>query len=174
MIYVDGDYERSSSSLEDETVPKVSTNPVLLSPLPTSEVKSEAPETSVTPEIKPTKTANSTSMNVDERLSLMVRIDLDRLTYIPRMGKKRSEELREWAHLPNTRQYDTKGKLGISDVVKPSDSECELVENRTLECEKDMSDNHSKSKSNKRKRLNSCSSISSLSTVSVAKNIAFY
>lgn len=107
VIIVDGDYERSSSSVEDESIPMI-TNPTLLSPITTNEVKNKSAELvtntvtmPVHPNIKPvtpSKTEPPTTETLNTVMqSLWVRIQLNRLNLncIPAL-KKKIEVTRPW------------------------------------------------------------------------------
>lgn len=167
-------YEHSSSSVEDDPMLKFPPNPTLLSPIPKREDSKPPPlvskETS-----KPPKTA--------DKPSVIVKIDLNRLSYLPKAVKKRSEEMRQAAQMPNTRQT-------VKTTSEKCDSECEIVENRTAtnivviesdsECSKKWKTDKEpdsvdeiapKIKPSKRKRRHSGSSLSSISTVSSIRSL---
>ncbi|KAK4887756.1 hypothetical protein RN001_004027 [Aquatica leii] len=193
VIIMDGDYERSSSSVEDEAMPTVS-NPTLLSPISNHDVKTVT-------EAKPIKTelpvsSENSNLKFERNNSVLVRIDLNRidlsrLRHIPKLNKRQSEEVRQRADLSDTRQTDV-------NKVKTENYSSPLTTNSEVKCSpyidsvnksktdrislinesdsdlgirrpwKKESDSQSQSKSNslKRKRLNSCSSLSSISTAS--------
>ncbi|KAF5294891.1 hypothetical protein FQR65_LT10689 [Abscondita terminalis] len=195
VIIMDGDYERSSSSVEDEAMPTVS-NPTLLSPIPNHETKNVS---SVT-EVKIAKTelpVSSENSNLKyERNSVLVKIDLNRidfgrLRHIPKLNKKLSEELRQRADLSDTRQSLDGNKVKTENYCSPltnSEVKCSpcidsvnknKIDRTSLINESDSdlgirrrawkkeSDCQTKPNSNlKRKRLNSSSSLSSMSTAS--------
>lgn len=163
-------YEHSSSSVEDDPMLKFTSNPTLLSPIPKREHPKPPPLVSKEP--KPSKTAEKENSG---KPSVIVKIDLNRLSYIPKVVKKRSEEMRQLAQLPNTRQT-----VKTTSETKQCDSECEIVENNrtstvvVIESDSeygkkwktDSVDESVKSKPSKRKRRHSGSSMSSLSTIS--------
>lgn len=170
-------YEHSSSSVEDDPMLKLPPNPTLLSPIPKRE--DSKPPPIVSKEAKPTKTAEKENF---VKPSVIVKIDLNRLSYIPKIVKKRSEEIRQAAQMPNTRQ-EQKTVNKTTSETKQCDSECEIVENNRTsvvviesdsECSKkwkvdkepDSIDENVRIKHSKRKRRHSGSSMSSLSTVS--------
>lgn len=190
VIIVDGDYERSSSSLEDETMPTIS-NTSLLSPISNIETKGSTQFLSNEP-IKSLKTEqindDSFRSNATNLQSVMVRIDLNRLNFVPKSTKRRSEEMRQLSELADTRQEnDTKSKMKNYDVHSPinnsdgvrhaqCDNSSEIKRTIVNESDSDMnnkkcknkdstSNEQSKNKGHKRKRHNSTSSLSSLSTV---------
>lgn len=170
-------YEHSSSSVEDDPLLKFPPNPTLLSPIPKRE--DPKPPPLVTKEPKPPKTADKENSG---KPSVIVKIDLNRLSYIPKVVKKRSEEIRQLAQLPNTRQEQKTVKT--TSETKQCDSECEIVENNRTSSvvviesdneygkkwkqdrEPESVDGSGKNKLSKRKRRHSGSSMSSLSTVS--------
>lgn len=107
VIIVDGDYERSSSSVEDESIPMISSNITLLSPITASEPKTEntEPEAILAPPIvqqstKPvtpkTETAVDDNLNASPQ-SIWVRIQLSKLNVncIPAL-RKQFENTRPW------------------------------------------------------------------------------
>lgn len=187
IIYVGGDYERSSSSLEDETVP--TNNPVPISTLPLGEEKKTC---AISPSSKRDRferipegvsvlftllQVRLIKRNKHFQASLMVKIDLKKLdlnlfSYLVKPSKRRSEELRQSSQLSNTRQDGCE----TLNETKQCDSDCEVVEtnDRTVvsldsdsESRKVAEQQREEGKTNKkRKRLNSTSSVSSLSTVS--------
>ncbi|XP_017786951.1 PREDICTED: AF4/FMR2 family member 4 [Nicrophorus vespilloides] len=192
VIVLDGDYERSSSSVEDV---RVSPNVIQQTPAH-DELKSTQP-----PPLKIKKTETQSS----EKPSLMVRIDLSRLSYVP--PKKRSDDPGRPhgdASMDATRKQQLHKKTReMSSDLKHSDSEadskCARTTNATttsaaatamtLDSDSEFNkksiikstDSSSEMKSHhrhrsqhqhhhhqqKRKRDNSCSSsMSSMSTVS--------
>lgn len=113
VIIADGDYERSSSSVEDDTIPIISSNPTLLSPITTCESKSEniEPQAELTPTVRqtikpitPSKTDSTISDNIEGTLkSIWVRIQLSKLNInsIPAL-RKQVEATRPWLLEPTT------------------------------------------------------------------------
>ncbi|KAF5270090.1 hypothetical protein FQA39_LY08502 [Lamprigera yunnana] len=197
VIIMDGDYERSSSSVEEETMPTVS-NPTFISPLLNHENKTTISHPCSVTEIKPVKTELPVSENSKfERKSVLVRIDLNlidlsRLRHIPKLNKRQSEELRQRAELADTRQsvevnkvktetYNSpittsevkhspfidsvnKSKTDRTSLINESDSDLGI---RRPVWKKEVDQTQLlKVNTLKRKRLNSCSSLSSLSTAS--------
>lgn len=167
-------YEHSSSSVEDDPMLKFPTNPTLLSPIPKRE---DSKPPIVSKETKSLKTAEKDNF---VKPSVIVKIDLNRLSHIPKAVKRRLDEVRQTSF--NTKQEQKTVKT--TSEAKQCDSECEIVENvRTStvvviesdsECSKkwkvdkepDSIDESVRSKVSKRKRRPSGSSLSSLSTVS--------
>lgn len=98
VIIVDGDYERSSSSVEDETMPMISSNPTLLSPITTNEIKTTEVITPPLHNTKPVTPMKSEKVNTDKTLqSLWIRIQLNKLNIngIPTL-RKHLEATRPW------------------------------------------------------------------------------
>lgn len=104
VIIVDGDYERSSSSVEDEAMPMISSNPILLSPITPNEIKT----TEIVPEViahplhkattKPvTPSKTETVSTISTRQKLWVRIQLNKLNLncIPAL-RKQIETSKPW------------------------------------------------------------------------------
>lgn len=175
VIIVDGDYERSSSSVEDEVIPTVTISNI--------ETKG-----SILTNSEPIKHVKTELANGDfaksktDKPSVLVRIDLSRLSYIPKPNRRRSEEMREWSQLADTRQQESKSKNKNHDAsVNLNEVKHELCDNiseakRTTIVNK----NDVKSKKNsideanvkerKRKRNNSSSSISSTVSSNISQN----
>lgn len=190
VIIVDGDYERSSSSVEDETMPTTISNTSMLPISNNNETRGSTHSLSYEP-IKSVKTESINSDSIrsnnanNNDPSIMVRIDLSRLHFVPKptkTNKKRSEEMRKLGEKSDTRQdFDTSIPINGSEI-KPCDNfyETKRTSSSSVIIESDSDVNNKKSKSknnyeqskinnkgpNKRKRQNSTSSLSSLSTVS--------
>lgn len=181
MIIVDENYERSSSSVEDEAMPTISTNPILLSPISNNEVKrksSELPSHSSSPvyndPMKCTKTEIPINDNNTEKMSLMVKIDLNRLDLFAIPALRKHIEKTRWLMEPKRENTDKIkkentekiGDCGETDFKAKSvkDSDNETKKPLPPKLEQDHSERKHKLK--KRKRRNSSSSISSHSTVS--------
>lgn len=111
VIIVDGDYERSSSSVEDESMPMISSNPTLLSPIPTNDIKHKntdpiepsisSPVHNIKP-ITPSKTESIINGNNEiTPENVWVRIPLNRVN-IPNIPvlKKQLETTRPWLLQP--------------------------------------------------------------------------
>lgn len=181
MIIVDENYERSSSSVEDEAMPTISTNPTLLSPISNNEVKRKSSELPSHPSspvysdpMKCTKTEIPINDNNFEKKSLLVKIDLNRLNLftIPVL-RKYIEDTRPWELEPKKESLDKTKKENIEKtgdcetdfkVKSTKDSDNETKRTLPLKFEQEHSDRKHKLK--KRKRRNSSSSVSSHSTVS--------
>lgn len=164
VIIVDGDYERSSSSVEDETMPSI-VNPTLLSPLPSQEVVEKCAPTRL----------DFQAVDQAEQFKLMVRIDLSRLSFIP--TKRRSEEMRSRTELSDTRQRKDSETFKIksepeevSDSVRTNDESDRVTASEKKQLKWDVSKKEDsvkekhKMKGHKRKRHHSSSSVSSLSS----------
>lgn len=169
MIIVDENYERSSSSVEDEAMPTISTNPTLLSPISNNEVKRKSPHPPSRPsspvyneEKKCTKTEPINDNN-SERKPIPVKIDLNRLDLfaIPALRKRLLQSKQEGTDKTKKENIDCETNIKTKSM---KDSDNETKRPLPLKSEQDHSDRKHKVK--KRKRRNSSSSISSLSTVS--------
>lgn len=163
MIIVDGHYERSSSSVEDEVVPTISANPSLLSPLSNNEVKKKDPELPSSPVYNDLVKFQKTETT--EKIPIMVKIDLNRLdiSSIPAL-QKRIEATRPWLLDHKIKKEERLADCEMSDSkksVKESDNETKRPSSKAEQDHIDW-----KHKIKKRKRRNSSSSISSMSTVS--------
>lgn len=178
MIMVDENYERSSSSVEDEAMPTISHNPSLISPLPSTDKTLHSPrgESTALPSpsrhssykpldsIKPKTESSSPSQT--KFPPLMVSIELSRLDFDhPEISplRRRIQRTHPWL------LADRKERASTSKYEPASD--CEL-DSRTKgsDCEKKpvvKNEKEHKQKSKKRKRRNSASStVSSHSTIS--------
>lgn len=190
VIIVDGDYERSSSSVEDETMPMTSSNPTPLSPITTNEIKT----TEIVPEVipplhntKPVTPMNSEPVSTDKTTqSLWIRIQLNKLNVncIPAL-RKQLEGTRPWL-------LESKVSPKLSPKISPNLDETVAKKEKhntnttvadckpkaTKEAKNDVPKDtrrtplfeemrrDRKQKTKKRKRRNSSSSISSHSTIS--------
>lgn len=177
-MMVDESYERSSSSVEDETMPTISSNPALLSPLSTVEKRSpliaarvNSPYNMYNESIKTEKTdlsINTDHNHATNEKSVMVRIDLNRLKDIPALRRYLDPKRATWRS-ENVLKYNDKSRLLYENEVesnsrlmavekmKESDSETKKV---------NKIDQNTDRKHKKRKRRNSSSSVSSHSTIS--------
>lgn len=184
---MDENYERSSSSIEDEAMPTISTNPTLYPPVSNNEVKrksSELPTHLSSPvyndPIKCTKTEIPINDNNFEKKSLLVKIDLNRLDLFAIAAlRKHIEVTRPWAL---EQKNETSDKIKKENIEKTGacetdfklksmkDSDNETKRTLPLKFEPDHSDRKHKLK--KRKRRNSSSSVSSHSTVSNMSHIS--
>ncbi|XP_066257189.1 AF4/FMR2 family member lilli isoform X2 [Euwallacea similis] len=177
VIIVDGDYERTSSSVEDEAMPTIS-NPSLLSPIDQKRPRAESPSAKAsksssinqkTEDVN--RSSNSSRMAVlevkEERVppihpagvSLIVRIDISRLDLgeIPGL-RKHFERTRQWQH------EDAKPK---TEPIEKRVSDCEVGSRRGKERDssgdsRNFDANGPKPKAKKRKRRNSNNSESSM------------
>lgn len=169
VIIVDGDYERSSSSVEDEAMPTAA--PSVVEQVPIKEVA----ETSLIPTSRPVSpdepTEPSTLIKTDisiidnkDKSEMWVKIDLHRLNlnHIPIL-RKHIEDVKPWL-------IECK-----PDVSKKEEKHSDCEETKAKPPVKDNSESKKpllddppdhKHKSKKRKRRNSSSSRSSHSTVS--------
>lgn len=155
VIIVDGDYERSSSSIEDETIPMISSNPTLLSPITTNEPKSDNIEAEPKPPlihqnikpVTPSKTDSAISDNLDvTRQSIWVRIQLKKLNLncIPALRKQ--FETRPWLiesktspkFMPKTDEYTIKDDKHSSYIDSKTNI---LKQTRSDEIKETKSDN---------------------------------
>lgn len=134
VIIVDGDYERSSSSVEDESMPMISSNPTLLSPIPTNEAKQKSVEPVIKPivspvhnikPITPSKTESVMTDNIDVTQNrIWVRIELTKLNIhcIPALRKK-FETSRPWL-------LGTKASPKVSPKLSPKIEESVIKEDK--------------------------------------------
>ncbi|XP_060531645.1 AF4/FMR2 family member lilli isoform X2 [Cylas formicarius] len=174
VIIVDGDYERSSSSVEEEAMPVIS-NPTLLSPFSAGEVKVSSNQMPlcrpsspgfVADPIKPVKTEHCLKSNIfKENSSVMVQIDWAKINLddIPVL-RKHLERIRP--SLLKSKEDQTKLKTEMPDAK----SDCEVEPERAAAAKdidsKNSSHQDQRHRHKRRKRRNSNSSISSMSTVS--------
>lgn len=104
VILVDGYCERSSSSVEDESMPIVSSNPTLLSPLSTNETKIKSMDPVVeqvnlpihnSKPITPSKTELSKNVQIPEGIFVRIRLNKLNINAIPVL-RKQIEKCRPW------------------------------------------------------------------------------
>lgn len=176
IIMDGGDYERSSSPVEDETMPtnRTSATVPLLSPLP-CDSRSAANISSVDTSRVKTEPMDSAECNSFRYPSLMVRIELNRIVSIPPPAPK-GRKLADYRPVFDFASVASRVKKEPADTTNAPDtlqkqSDCE--DRRTCnDSDSEFPRKHVKdeplvdTKSKKRKRQNSCSSISSISTIS--------
>lgn len=148
VIIVEGDYERHSSSVEDEVLPTapITYNP-LLSPIPNNPGQDL--------EKSSTSRLNFQELDQHEQVKIMCKIDLSRLSFIP--TKRRSEEMRSRSELSDTRQKEFSRK----EEPKEESDRTEEKKSKWDNLKKDDFVKH-KIKGHKRKRHASGGSVSSV------------
>ncbi|XP_076273793.1 AF4/FMR2 family member lilliputian isoform X1 [Rhynchophorus ferrugineus] len=158
VIIVDGDSERTSSSVEDEAIPAIS-NTNLLSPIAANDVKPAVEHTS---KVKVSSPNAIKTENVAPARCMPVSIDLNRfnINEIPKL-KQHLQATKPWLL---EQRGGVKGSKLKGEQPSEADAEDKPPLDSSLESRRSTTDDSKRMK--KRKRKNSGSSVSSMSTVS--------